>query len=264
MSIKYIYDNPELYAQDILLSLQLTPPIDVFKICETYDLNVNYENISSAEALLIISKQKKNIIINDRKISYKPRQRFTIAHEIGHFFIPWHANVYECSNVGNFCSDNTEENEADIFASELLIPSNILFPITNNKTINLELIMELAREFNVSLTAMARKVILNTQQKVIVLFYYNNGTKFVQAQSEGFDFILKPGVILGSAAKELLQNRSSNGNEIVKKTLRSNVWFSENVMECEVVEESLNQPNFNRVFTLLRIANDFDYYSQLF
>lgn len=72
----YLYESsPELYAQDILSSLNLTLPIDVFKVCEFYDLKVNYEDISSAEALLIVSQGKKNIIINDKKILYLPRKK---------------------------------------------------------------------------------------------------------------------------------------------------------------------------------------------
>lgn len=259
----YLYESsPELYAQDILSSLNLTLPIDVFKVCEFYDLKVNYEDISSAEALLIVSQGKKNIIINDKKILYLPRKRFSIAHEVGHFFIPWHSNICTCSNIGDFSSDNTEEKEADIFASELLIPTNILLPKIGGKVITLELIKELAQEFNVSLGAMARKVIANTEDKIIVLIYYSNGRKIVQSKSRSFDLNLKPGIIRGSAAKELLHNRYSN--ETIKRILSCDVWFEENSDDFEIVEESLYQPNFSRVFTILRIANDMDYMDAYF
>lgn len=258
----YRYDNPELYAQDILSSLNLTPPVDVFKVCEAYGLNVNYENISSAEALLIVSKGKKNIIINDKKIAYAPRQRFSIAHEVGHFFIPWHGSVCTCLHIGDFSSEDVEEKEADVFASELLIPTEALLYKICDKVITLELIKELAQEFNVSLFSMTRKVIANSGQKVIALLYYSNGNKIVIDKSQSFDFKLKSGIVKGSAAKELLHNRSCN--EIVKKILNSDIWFNELIKEYQIVEESLKQPNFSRVFTLLRIANDFDYYGRLF
>lgn len=262
MSVMYIYDNPELYAQDILSSLNLTPPVDVFKVCEAYGLNVNYENISFAEALLIVSQGKKNIIINDKSIVYAPRQRFSIAHEVGHFFIPWHGNVCTCMHIGDFSSEDIEENEADVFASELLIPTNALLDKIYDKIITLDLIKELAQEFNVSLFSMTRKVIANSGQKVIALLYYSNGNKIIIEKSPSFEFNLKSGIIKGSAAKELLHNRSSN--ETVKKILNSDVWFNENSKDYEIVEESLKQPNFSRVFTLLRKANDFDYYGRLF
>ncbi|WP_055666911.1 ImmA/IrrE family metallo-endopeptidase [Desnuesiella massiliensis] len=260
----YLYENsPELYAQDILSSLNLTPPVDIFKVCEAYDLKVNYENISSAEALLIVSQGKKNIIINDRKILYIPRQRFSIAHEVGHFFIPWHSrNMCTCTNIGDFSSDNLEENQADVFASELLIPTDKLLSRISGKAISMELIKELAQEFNVSLGAMTRKVISNSDDKIIALIYYSNGRKIVQAKSSSFDLNLKPGIIRGSAAKELLHNRYSN--ETVKRILSCDVWLQENSHDFEIVEESLYQPNFSRVFTLLRVANHADYMDAFF
>ncbi|WP_278287104.1 ImmA/IrrE family metallo-endopeptidase [Clostridium aceticum] len=233
----------------------------MLKVCQAYDIKVNYENISSAEALLIVSQGKKNIIING-KVLYVPRQRFSIAHEVGHFFIPWHSSMCTCSNIGDFSSSDIQENEADVFASELLIPTNRLLPKIDGKDITLELIKELAQEFHVSLGAMTRKVISNTKDKVIALVYYSNGRKIIQVQSPSFDFNLKPGIIHRSAAKELLRHRYSN--EIVRRILNRNVWFHENRDDFRIVEESLYQPNFNRVFTILRIANDSDYYAELF
>ncbi|MDS0526069.1 ImmA/IrrE family metallo-endopeptidase [Clostridium sp. SHJSY1] len=261
--MRYLYENnPEIYAQDILSALNLTPPIDIFKVCESYDIKVNYENINSAEALLIVSQGKKNIIINDKKILYVPRQRFSIAHEVGHFFIPWHSNMCTCSNIGDFNSDNIEENQADIFASELLIPTNILHDKIQDKVITLDLIKELAQDFNVSLGAMTRKIIANTEDRVMALIYYGNGRKIVQAKSGSFELNLKSGIIKGSAAKELLHNRYSNEN--VKRILSCDIWFKENSDDFEIVEESLYQPKFSRVFTLLRVARHTDYIDAYF
>jgi len=263
MDMKYLYENsPERYAQDILSSLELTPPIDIHKVCNLYDIKVYYENIHSAEAFLVVANGKKSIIINERKILYMPRQRFTIAHEVGHFFIPWHSRQYACYKIGDFDTSDIYENEANIFASELLIPKASILSRLEGKTISLELIKELAQEFNVSLGAMARKVIDNTDEKVMVLLYYSNGNKLTQAKSKNFDLRLKPGIIKTSAAKELLLSRYSN--EYMKRILRSDVWFHESSDNIEIIEESLYQPNFNRVFTLLRVANDFDYFNAFF
>jgi Zn-dependent peptidase ImmA (M78 family) len=261
--MNYLYANsPELYAQDILYTLELTPPIDIHKVCEAFDIKVYYEDIKAAEAFLVVSQGKKSIIINERKILYIPRQRFTIAHEVGHFFIPWHSSQCACYKIGDFNSSNSDENEADVFASELLIPSSTIIERTKGKGITLELIKELAQEYNVSLAAMARKIIDNTDEKVIALIYYSNGTKLIQSKSKSFDLNLKPGVIKTSAAKELLLSRY--GNESMKRIVSVDVWFQENTNEFEIVEESLCQPNFNRVFTILRVANGSDYFDAFF
>lgn len=250
------YNHPELYAQDILTALNLTIPIDVYKICEFYDIKINYEDVDAAEAFLIVCNGKKNIVINRKKILYKPRERFTIAHEIGHYIIPWHNSLHKCLNIGDFDSTNIIENEADIFASELLMPTNEIQQKIIGRDVNLDLIKELAQEFNVSLGAMTRKIIKNTNEKVIVLLYYDDGTKIIQAQTSSFHLNLKEGIIRGSAAKELLQN--GHANETIKRILSSDVWFKDN-NNINIVEESLYQPKLSRVFTLLRIAKDTDY-----
>lgn len=261
--MRYLYENsPERYAQDVVYSMNLTPPVDIYSVCDSYDIKVCFEDISTAEAFLVVTSIRKSIIINDRKTLYIPRQRFTIAHEVGHFFIPWHSSQCACYKIGDFDTRNITENEADIFASELLIPTASLIPMIEGRTITLELIKELAQQYNVSLGAMARKVIAYTDEKVIALLYYATGRKIVQAQSRNFDLRLRPGVIQASASKELLNSRYSN--ESMRRILNCGEWFMEADTEIEIVEESLYQPNYSRVFTILRIANDSDYFDAFF
>jgi len=73
---------------------------------------------------------------------------------------------------------------------------------------------------------------------------------------------LRPDVIQASGAKELLNSRYSN--ESMRRILNCGEWFMEANTDFEIVEESLYQPNFNRVFTILRIANDTDYFDAFF
>lgn len=61
------------------------------------------------------------------KGQYVPRLNFTLAHELGHFFIPWHPRVSrKCSpddNVEAFLH-LVQEAEANEFAGELLAPES--------------------------------------------------------------------------------------------------------------------------------------------
>jgi len=72
----YIYpNNPGRYAQDIILELDIKPPVDVYEICDAYGLIINTEKIKFVDALLIISKEKKNIILSN-EIVYLTRRKF--------------------------------------------------------------------------------------------------------------------------------------------------------------------------------------------
>lgn len=88
INMRYLYENsPECYVQDVVYLMSLTSPVDIYSVCDYYDIKVHYEDINAAEAYLIVASGKKPIIINTRRIQYIPRQRLTIAHKIGHFFI---------------------------------------------------------------------------------------------------------------------------------------------------------------------------------
>lgn len=248
---KYINDKkPEIYAQEIIDALSLAPPISIEKICEYYDININNEPLKNVEAILIVSKGKKNILINESKYIYKERKRFTIAHEIGHLFIPWHDNVLGCSGIGNFNSEDNIENEADLFASALLIPKDEIINDIEGRMVTLSLIEELARKYEVSLGAMTRRILKYTDDNIVALFYFKNGNKIVQASSNSFNSNLKSGIIKESSADKMITGKMYKAKTVQEHTY--NTWFNDSKEEYIIIEESLYQSNFDRVFTLIR------------
>lgn len=73
-----------------------------------------------------LKKDKLKIVIN-ADIEYLPRKRFTIAHELGHIFIGWHDDVTVCQTDNEYSMHNMldiQEKEANVFASELLMPTD--------------------------------------------------------------------------------------------------------------------------------------------
>jgi Zn-dependent peptidase ImmA (M78 family) len=73
--------------------------------------------------------QRPRIVLN----STRPptRRRFTLAHEIGHFRIPWHLGTIVChTDFGESDEDDllhrASEGEANTFAYELLLPQQWL------------------------------------------------------------------------------------------------------------------------------------------
>lgn len=73
------------------------------------------------------------ITINEKPArNFLPRKRFTLAHEIGHVVIPWHTGTTACvTDNPSVTIDqkrliDSQEQEANVFASELLIPSDWL------------------------------------------------------------------------------------------------------------------------------------------
>jgi hypothetical protein len=106
------------------------------------------------------------------------RKRFTIAHELGHFIL--HRAVqttFNCDKESVYYGLDTLkkiEREADDFASNLLMPADMLRHRIDGKRIDIHLLGELATEFGVSLEAMCIRLIKCTEQRA-VLVYWDNG-----------------------------------------------------------------------------------------
>lgn len=104
-----------------------------------------------------LSKQGEFWLIKVNKVHSKTRQRFSIAHELGHF-------VYHKDDENEFVdttffrgmtSDNFE-NTANRFASELLMPEDQVRQLIEKD--NVRSVSELASRFGVSSAAMLYRV----------------------------------------------------------------------------------------------------------
>jgi len=95
--------------------------------------------------------------INILSTAFEQRKRFTIAHELGHIFIPWHNGVDTLKNEENSKDSllDRNEEEADAFASEILLPEKWMktfFNSSKNKSAK-EIIENITHDANVSVLA---------------------------------------------------------------------------------------------------------------
>ncbi|MCH7699027.1 MAG: ImmA/IrrE family metallo-endopeptidase [Chloroflexi bacterium] len=105
------------------------PPVDVHKIAEQLDfLVVPYDFPDETSAVLYIHEGVKSIGVNQRHAPV--RQRFSIAHELGHY-LSGHEDYTERGEGekiqvdGRFDPSDPQqrlEQEANDFAAELLMP----------------------------------------------------------------------------------------------------------------------------------------------
>jgi Zn-dependent peptidase ImmA (M78 family) len=86
---------------------------------------------------------------------HHPRTRFSIAHELGHYFLDKHHDylVRGGSTHGSkseFFSHVLTEREADAFAAALLMPKRLMGPLVNSGELTLGRIDALAEQFHTS------------------------------------------------------------------------------------------------------------------
>ncbi|MFT5707957.1 MAG: Zn-dependent peptidase ImmA (M78 family) [Oceanospirillaceae bacterium] len=129
----------ENYAKRLHKKFKLELPVDLKAIASKYaDLKfvqIPFD-IDGVSANLKVSGKKPIILVNDKKSP--KRKRFTLAHEIGHVIIPWHTGtIFDMTSesVPDGAIDYwTMENEANAFATELLMPSEWVSSLIENNS----------------------------------------------------------------------------------------------------------------------------------
>lgn len=108
------------------------------------------------------------------------RQRFTIAHELGHFLIRGHsAREFVCLAEDIFRKDSSViESEANQFAAALLMPEHLLRPYTESSP-NLELFKELSRLSRTSLEAFSNNFIKLYSQPLALVYTHKGKCRYV-------------------------------------------------------------------------------------
>ncbi len=103
----------------------------------------------------IIMNQNEGIISINNTINYQPKINYIIAHEIGHSRLHRHLSVFNDSDktLSEWYAQGPQEKEANAFAAELLLPSDLFERKVKNKKLNLPLIEEIANFFGASKTA---------------------------------------------------------------------------------------------------------------
>ncbi|HSX35960.1 MAG TPA: ImmA/IrrE family metallo-endopeptidase [Patescibacteria group bacterium] len=119
----------EAKTNDVLAKNQITSPfVNVFEIAASEGIAIKYRKfpLKSRSVSGFYFPKDKTIYLNVDESS--ERQVFTIAHELGHYFLEHNTNEYgvykrQDSYVG---IKHENEREADCFAANLLMPKRMI------------------------------------------------------------------------------------------------------------------------------------------
>lgn len=137
-------------------------PIDPFAIARHEDIMIEAKpsdrrGVSGG----IIFHDEEVIIFYSTNIKNIGFQRFTVGHELAHYFLPGHpeeiAHVapVHVSRAGFSQGNESIEIEADHFSSGLLMPSGLVRSLLANQRVGLDGILALSQEAKCSVTASA-------------------------------------------------------------------------------------------------------------
>lgn len=192
--------NPERIAAAIHNAIGDCPgPVPVHDIARTLDIvDIREQNLHGLEGALITSPERPDGLILVNRRSSRPRRRFTIAHELGHFLMVHHVMVeatgFRCRNrdmvaesPGRKTSSEDrhirQEAEANRFAIELLAPRSRLRPLLNRLP-DLARVLEISETFTISKEAAVRRYVELHTEPLAVLFLHRGRVIYLQKGNE--------------------------------------------------------------------------------
>lgn len=136
-------------------------PVDPRAIAEARDITLQAKpaDVQGVSGAIVFTADSATIIYST-EYNNEGFENFSIAHELGHWFLPGHPEEIIKSggahmSRANFMQSTSIELEADHFASGLLLPSDFTRKLLSNSQIGLDGILKLAETARCSVTAAA-------------------------------------------------------------------------------------------------------------
>ena len=237
-------------------------PVDVQQLALEYThqcfpdspiTKIQGEHIDGFEGMLKANKSKTKwlIVYNDGNGS-EGRQRFTVAHEFGHYMV--HRELqdeFACHDDEISTGERSKrdiEAEADQFASTLLMPYDDFRRQVNGQPISFDLIGHCADRYGVSLTAAALRWIDIAPERAILIASRDDHMLWAKSNEDAFKsrayFATRKNVI--ELPRTALAHSANAETTVSQQDVRANTWFT-------------NEPVYVRAQELVKSAGQYDY-----
>lgn len=188
-------------------------------------------------------------------------QNFTVAHELGHYFIDDHPLAIlgtgkHFSRSGYISKDRFEE-EADAFATELLMPWKLIEPLIRANTGGFRTIRAIADGCESSLLASAIRYTQVTRECVAVIVSHLGLVEFMTAspsfkQIPDLDWLRKRDALPPEAPSKRFSSELEwiRAGHIAEEGGRLSAWFP-GARDREVEEDVVGLGSYERLLTIL-------------
>ena len=216
-------------------------PVDVQQVALDYSRRycpgspidrVYGDSLEGLEGLLTSNGVRtKWLIAYNTDVPWPGRIRFTIAHEFGHYLLhrQWQTK-FMCSEADTKSAVDAlqqMEQEADQFASALLMPMGDLKQQVAGQPISFELLETLQDRYGVSLTAMASKWIDIARQRAVLVTIKNNQLQWARSSTAAY----RSGAVFATRRQKYSVPLASSAHSVhlkgsmTRHQLPASTWF---------------------------------------
>jgi len=214
---------------------------------------VQGEDLDGFEGMLKANRSRsKWLILYNSAVRSEGRQRFTIAHEFGHYILHrQRQDLFACGSdtiEAGEGDDRDIEAEADLFASTLLMPLDDFRQLIAGEPIGFELLSHCADHYGVSLTAAAIRWIEVAPRRAVLVASRDDHMLWAKSSKAAFksgayfatrrNTIELPGDALAHSDNAWIPGEQQTG--------RAHTWFP-------------REPDDMPVTEMIRMAGQYDY-----
>lgn len=227
------------HAKELLEDLDLyRAPVIPKEICRKLKIEYDEQPYSGFDGLLLVDGDRQLIGVSS-SLGEESRKTFTCAHELGHYYYDIGAGgIIKCNrdDLGYGKQQlNEREKRANLFASELLLPTEFFLKDIQNKKPSWDLIQQLTTKYGTSLQATATRFVNLTHHSCwIVIARAGKLQRFVKADQNDFlidlNNVYRPSKNKSSdwltvaADNWLYSNRKTAGRELLLSPLNENQY----------------------------------------
>jgi len=255
----------ELRSTEILRDFTLEDlPIDPFKIAAGKDIICQKNSSLGLGISGCMMKVGDNFgILYSTKFSSEGFLRFTVAHELGHYFMDGHVSHLFANgetlhqSQSGFLSSDAYEREADAFAAGLLMPKVLFQRAIDDAGEGINAIEQLASRYGTSLTATAIRLAKLSTEPIAVLCSRGDKVDFAvmsDAMRENYH-LTWPKRGAGIPANSVTAKLNSNETNVRTSQRRAGEaslanWFHAE-HDCRFNEEAIGLGEYGRTLTIL-------------
>jgi Zn-dependent peptidase ImmA (M78 family) len=214
------------------------------RLVEKLKIKVKYSPINTDGWCLQVGD---TTIIRINSKTSKVRQRFTLAHELGHLICGVTSVADE--KISLFITKTKEEKEIDRFAAELLLPESIVIETIKEIPVTAKVIQKFAKTANVSLSMVALRIASLAKELGLkdasVVSYENDEMKWQWSETLELS---------GEPPKNILAECEK------AKPNPARIIHSENNV---IVASFIENPTFNSKILFLQLVNESDGFKEL-